>query len=251
MLQKPMRLDLMLLAALLGLSLLNTKTLETFKRRKKHEWIIDAVSLGCYFILVPAAQIAIGYSIYAFLIPQFKGALILGWMGSLFALLITDYIWYWNHRLFRAQTPLWRLHTVHHESKELDFFASQRNSVWSFPFMIYFWVSRLILFLAKDPFPFLTLASVGALINFWGHTNLFVAPGLTKRIFSLFLIQPENHFWHHSAENPNCNFATLFNFWDKLHGNWYSPGTLPTQLGYESKMPLWRKVIFPVDANHG
>ena len=129
----------------------------------------------------------------------------------------------------------------------MDALASQRNSVWSFPFMVYFWVTPLVLYLAKDPAPFLTLAGCCVLINFWGHTRLgFGANSRIERVLSWAIIQPEDHFWHHSVENSYCNFATVFNFWDKLHGTWQRTGAMPEKLGFDSDMPLWRKIFFPV-----
>ncbi|MGZ3698342.1 MAG: sterol desaturase family protein, partial [Bdellovibrionota bacterium] len=214
--------------------------------RTRDAWILDGFSLVCYFLLLPAAQVALVYKVYAVLLPALHGSLSIGWGFALLLIFAMDYVWYWNHRLFHARTPLWNLHAVHHEAKALDVLASQRNSLLSFPFMIYFWLPPLLIYCAKDPAPLLTLSGFAALINFWGHTHLDLPENSWARKFaSLAIIQPQDHFWHHSAENSNCNFATLFNFWDKLHGTWHQPGIAPKALGFELRAPLWRKILIP------
>lgn len=112
--------------------------------------------------------------------------------------------------------------------------------------MVYFWLQPLVIFPAVDPIPFLTIAGLGLLVNFWGHTT-FNLPrhSSLRKVLSLFLIQPEDHFWHHSTQNTYCNFATVFNFWDKLHGTWHQPHEAPTKLGFALNQPLWRKLFFP------
>jgi sterol desaturase/sphingolipid hydroxylase (fatty acid hydroxylase superfamily) len=246
-LNMPPNLTHLFLLILLVATLFSAETRIRIRSRHFNDWLLDGVSLVCYFFLMPFAQLALGYKFFSLVLPNLKGVFNIGWATALAIHALMDYAWYWNHRLFHAQTPLWNLHAVHHESNQLDIFVSQRNSIWSFLFMVYFWISPLILFLAKDPVPLLTLAAVGALINFWGHTRLDLPRNsLSRRILSFAIIQPEDHFWHHSEENPYCNFATIFNFWDKLHGTWYQPNKAPTRLGFDLKMSLWRKIIFPV-----
>jgi sterol desaturase/sphingolipid hydroxylase (fatty acid hydroxylase superfamily) len=235
------------LLILLLFILLHAQSRAELRARTTQDWLLDGVSLGCFFIIMPVLQVLLGYQLYALLVPKLRGTLELSWGMSVLIYALIDYAWYWNHRLFHAQTPLWNLHAVHHEAERLDIFASQRNSVWSFLFMTYFWLTPLVSFVAKDPAPFLILSALGMLINFWGHTLLDLPKdSMPRRLLSLAIIQPEDHFWHHSEENPYCNFATVFNFWDKLHGTWYQPNVGPKHLGFRSKLPLWRKLIFPV-----
>lgn len=235
--------------AILGLvavTLLHRKSRASALQRNFEGWALDILSLTNHFLILPLIQVSLVYWIYSSLVPQFKGVLDIGWPAAFVATALIDYAWYWNHRAFHAQTPFWNLHAVHHAPQELDVLASPRNSLITPVFMIYMWLIPLVLFLAKDPVPFLTFSGISLIINFWGHTH-FNLPrsSVPRRVVSFIFIQPEDHFWHHSTENPYCNFGTVFNLWDKMHGTWHQPERAPAKLGFDHQMPLWRKLFFP------
>jgi sterol desaturase/sphingolipid hydroxylase (fatty acid hydroxylase superfamily) len=250
----PYKIDMMihylpyiLLSSLLALTILHVQSRTDLRLRQWEDWVLDGMSLIFFFIVLPFVQIGVVYQLYARLIPAWHALFDGGWVISMLWFAAMDYAWYWNHRLLHARTPLWNLHSVHHMSQRLDLFASQRNTIWSFGVMTYFWLTPLFLFLTNNPTPFLILSSIAILINFWGHTRLVLPrKSVLWRLLSLAIIQPEDHFWHHSESNPGCNFATIFNFWDKLHGTWYQPGVEPPHLGFNLKMSIWRKLFFPV-----
>lgn len=179
--------------------------------------------------------------------PTFKGLIEIPWWSAfLLNILVIDYAWYWNHRLFHAQTPLWNLHGTHHSAKHLDVLATARNAFWSPFFMVYIWLNALGIFLLKDPTWFLSGGAVGAALNLWGHTSFGPKPGsLAYKILGVALITPHDHFWHHSEENPHGNFGTVFNFWDKMHATWYNPGHAPKNLGFHFKDTAWREFFLP------
>jgi len=231
---------------LCALTLLHPKMRAATLARRWDGWILDTTSLINHFILLPTLQVLIAFRLYSYLFPSMKGMIDFGWVGSLGAYMAIDYTWYWNHRLFHAKTPLWNLHGVHHQPEDLDIFASARNSLISPFFMVYFWLIPAVLFLAQDPMPFLAYAGVGLIINFWGHTRFNLPRGsMAYRAATKIFVLPEDHFWHHSAEQTYCNFGTVFNFWDKWHKTWHQPGVMPRTLGYKDPMPLWKKVLFP------
>ena len=66
-----------------------------------------------------------------------------------------------------------------------------------------------------------------------------------ERLVSAVFITPHDHFWHHSADNPHCNFGTVFSMWDRLHGTYHSPERLPSAFGTRLDMPVWRQLLFP------
>lgn len=238
----------LLLLGLLALSVLHVLDRRQLLARGREDWAIDAIAQGSHFLLIPFVQAAVVYPLLALTAPGLKSSLEIGWPAAIVANMLIDYGWYWNHRLFHAQTPLWRLHSVHHESERLDILATPRNSLVSPFLMVYFWLQPVAVFLARDPAPFLTVAGFGLLVNFWGHTQLNLRRGsLLRRCLSTFLIQPEDHYWHHSAEgNTYCNFATVFNFWDRLHGTWHQPDIAPARLGFPLvDQPFWRRLVLP------
>jgi sterol desaturase/sphingolipid hydroxylase (fatty acid hydroxylase superfamily) len=234
---------------LLTASLVHPAERRHIGRRSLEDSMIDASSLLVHFLLIPLVQAAVVYKAFSIVIPGLKGSVPLGWGLAILANMLIDYGWYWNHRLLHAQSPLWNLHKVHHASGHLDVLATPRNSAVSPLFMVYFWAQPLAIYLARDPVPFLAVAGFGLFVNFWGHTGLNLPRNsLLRKIASLAIIQPEDHFWHHSAKNSYCNFATVFNFWDKLHGTWHQPNEAPGELGYELKLPVWKKILLPVES---
>lgn len=215
------------------------------KARHGRDWVIDGVSLVTHFFVVPLVQMGVVYALYVLLMPSLKSTVsVPAWAACLMNLVVIDYAWYWNHRLFHAQTPLWNLHGTHHSAKHLDVFATARNAVWSPLFMVYIWFNALGVFLLKDPSWFVLGAAIGASLNLWGHTSFGPRPGTWPyKILSLALITPHDHFWHHSSENAHCNFATVFNWWDKLHGTWHNPAHPPKNLGYEFRKTASEELI--------
>lgn len=216
--------------------------------RKRGEWFLDVVSLGNHFFTIPLIQTAVLYKLYSVVLPGYKSSLSISPLVALLLYMLVDYGWYWNHRLLHSRTKLWNFHMVHHAAEHLDVLATPRNTFWSPLLMVYMWVFSLILYLVSNPMWFLIFASIGLLINFWGHTNFnFSKNGLVNKALSLFLITPREHFWHHSTENSYCNFATVFNFWDKIHGTFHGPPMLPKKLGFPINMSITRQVFFPFD----
>lgn len=215
-------------------------------QRRPEDWIIEGASLLMHFWILPAVQVLFVYQLYRLLIPSWEGGLALpAWTGVLFYPVI-DYAWYWNHRLFHSQTRWWNLHAVHHSAKHLDVFATARNSLGSHFLMVYFWFLSLGAFLLRDVTIFLGVATLGAMVNFWGHTSFGPTPGTrVYKILSYFLITPHDHYWHHSTERANCNFGTVFNVWDRIHGTWFSPNHEPKSLGNDLSLSLGRQLFFP------
>jgi len=237
--------------ALLGIGglltlLLPSRRNHTFSRSGP-EWAIDLISLGVHFFAIPVAT---GWVIYLFrkvLVPEYEGILdpspLVGVLGGL---LFTDYLWYWNHRAFHAPTRFWNLHEVHHNSRVFDIFMSARNSVASPLFFVYMWAIAVGTIVLKDPSCLVTAAAIALVINFWGHTDFAPRPGSRPhRVLAWVLITPHEHAWHHSSDDNNRNFATVFSFWDRLHGTYYSPAQKPASYGFVSQFPYWKQVVFP------
>ncbi len=111
---------------------------------------------------------------------------------------------------------------------------------------VYFWLIPLFIFIAKDPFPFLFVTGFSLVINFWGHTHFNLPKDSSvRKLASLFLIQPKDHYWHHSSDQTYCNFGTVYNFWDRFHHTWYSSEEVPQRLGFRLSYSLSRKIFLP------
>jgi sterol desaturase/sphingolipid hydroxylase (fatty acid hydroxylase superfamily) len=64
-------------------------------------------------------------------------------------------------------------------------------------------------------------------------------------ILSPWLILPQDHNWHHSRENKNCNYGANLKIWDKIHGTYYQNQALPQNLGINTSLNLFQKLLFP------
>jgi len=142
----------------------------------------------------------------------------------------SDFLLYWNHRLFHGAT-FWRYHAIHHSAEQLDWTTAYRFhpvNLWLGPFlvtavMLYFGVAPAVL-LFLVPFDSTTAAFV--------HANLNWTLGPLKYVVST----PVFHRWHHThpEEGGNANFGSLLSIWDVLFGTFYMPeNKLPAHYGVD------------------
>jgi sterol desaturase/sphingolipid hydroxylase (fatty acid hydroxylase superfamily) len=214
--------------------------------RTAAEWALDGSGLLVQGALIPALQIMLGYGLMSLIAPAAKGSMA---MSPLLAFLLNfvavDYLYYWNHRLLHTQR-FWQIHAVHHTARQADVFITSRNTLWTPLLIVYVWANGALVYLLKDPAPFLLAAALTASLDLWRHTLFFVAPGSRlHRAFALLLITPNEHLWHHSSARATCNFGANLSLWDRLHGTFYSPARRPNNLGIAVRLSLLRRLLFP------
>ena len=195
-------------------------------------------------------------------ITQQPATLFFGWMGLsglhtwvqslpfvaelLLAFFITDFFQYWAHRFFHTHTFLWRFHSVHHSTKNMDWLAGSRTH------FIDIFFTRAITFIPLYVLGFSTI-TFNTYIIFMAihavliHANTRINFGFLKYIVAT----PQYHHWHH-CEDPKYygkNFATIFPFIDKIFGTYYLPGnTWPEGTGlHEANYPKGyiKQLIYP------
>jgi sterol desaturase/sphingolipid hydroxylase (fatty acid hydroxylase superfamily) len=84
------------------------------------------------------------------------------------------------------------------------------------------------------------------MINFWGHSPFdFNKDSKVGIIVSSIFITPKDHHWHHSTENSRCNFATVFTFWDRVHGTLHRTGDFPKEYGFPTKDSTLKQLLYP------
>lgn len=183
------------------------------------------------------------YFVVSHLLVQFFGVitqkpatLFFGWMGLsglheavqslpflielLFAFFITDLFQYWTHRFFHNHPFLWRFHSIHHSTENMDWLAGSRTH------FVDIFVTRSMAFVPLYVFGFSTI-TFNVYVIFMAihavliHSNTRINFGFIKYIFAT----PQYHHWHH-CKNPKHygkNFATIFPFIDKIFGTYYLP----------------------------
>ncbi len=162
------------------------------------------------------------------------------------AFLITDLFQFAAHRFFHSHTYLWRFHSVHHSTKNMDWLAGSRTH------FVDIFVTRSMTFIPLYVFGFSEI-TFNTYIIFMAihavliHANTRINFGFLKYIFAT----PQYHHWHH-CEDPKYygkNFATIFPFIDKLFGTYYLPGkTWPEGTGLrETHFPkgYMKQLVYP------
>jgi sterol desaturase/sphingolipid hydroxylase (fatty acid hydroxylase superfamily) len=214
--------------------------------RKAQDWMLDMAGLIAQGVGIPILQITFVFGLFSRVLPQARGALeISPIIAFLLNFIVVDYLYYWNHRLLHGKS-LWDTHAVHHTPEHLDLFITSRNTLWTSLLIVYVWANGLLIFLLKDPRAFLLSVSITASLDLWRHTSFFFQPNVfLHRIVAFCLITPNEHAWHHSSAKPNKNFGANLSIWDRLHGTYYSPASLPEHFGIPSNLDLKRKLFYP------
>jgi sterol desaturase/sphingolipid hydroxylase (fatty acid hydroxylase superfamily) len=136
--------------------------------------------------------------------------------GIIFTIIFLDWMRYYLHRVYHAIPWLWKIHRVHHTDVEVDVTTGLRFHP----------IELLITALAEAWFIYLLGAPVSGVFlfelwigvsNLFNHSNIRISLGLEKTLH-WFILTPEMHQVHHSANPPetNSNFGFIFSWWDRL-----------------------------------
>jgi sterol desaturase/sphingolipid hydroxylase (fatty acid hydroxylase superfamily) len=164
------------------------------------------------------------------------------WQQVLYWEIGWTFLGYWLHRLEHVWAPLWRMHSIHESSKELDWLSAFRLHPLE-PAM--FQVLTIVpLWLIGMEYP----VAVGYTIYSYVFTHIqhanvrFLPLGPLKYI----LPTPEFHRWHHARmydengeERPAMQNFGQYPIWDVLFGTFYLPDSKPAALGsaYGDQIP--------------
>ncbi len=134
------------------------------------------------------------------------------------AVMICDFLGYWNHRLFHI-TLLWPSHAIHHSDTRLNWFSLVRQHPFDRLGALFDLVGMIALGL-----PEWAVVTAVLVRHYWGHlihADLPWTLGPLEKIF----ISPSMHRWHHALEQQGSgvNFATIFSLYDAMFGTYYAP----------------------------
>jgi sterol desaturase/sphingolipid hydroxylase (fatty acid hydroxylase superfamily) len=129
-------------------------------------------------------------------------------------LLLTDFIWYWYHRLAHEINILWAAHVVHHQSEDFNYTVSARITVFQSFIRTGFWCVLPII--GFPPAMITSMLLVHGLYPFFIHTRFFKNLGLLEYVF----VTPSHHRVHHAVNDQyiDKNYGDVFILWDKLLG---------------------------------
>lgn len=204
----------------------------------RDQWFLDVIyflsthlpiQITSLLILLPATEITkfIRVPSLHHLVDQ------LPWIVQFFlAVLVADLAEWLIHFMFHKIPYLWRFHSIHHSSMELDWISGSRSHflddviVRGFilvPMMLCFSQNIIVTYLV-----FVTFHAT------WAHCNF--RPNI--KWIEKFLVMPRYHHWHHTSQKEaiDKNFAIHFPWIDKLFGTYYYPDTWPEVYGLDGEI---------------
>lgn len=190
-----------------------------FKKRLGWNLLGDTVSnfitlVGFLLIAVAFFGIYIGslYWVYEhFSIAQLAMS---PWSIAL-AILLADFIYYWEHRFMHRVGFAWATHTVHHSSPHFNISVAYRFGPLDGILPLFFHLPMAML--GFNPFVILFAETMVQLYQTALHTEVVKK---FPRWFEAVMNTPSHHRVHHGA-NPQYidkNYAGILIIWDKLFG---------------------------------
>ncbi|AFY74099.1 sterol desaturase [Synechococcus sp. PCC 7502] len=162
------------------------------------------------------------------------------------AFAIAHLSFYIIHRLAHTNPYLWKFHTIHHSSSELDWLASVRiHPIEGIVTNVAVGLPLFFLGFNKDTFGIYLIFS--AILPILNHANT----KLSFPILRWLIATPEFHHWHHNNDSKSCNFSG-FPAIDLIFGTFYLPkNRMPDRYGIDSFVPqnYWQQLIYPFKNN--
>lgn len=155
--------------------------------------------------------------------------------GVILSLLITDFLWYWLHRLSheahgRTGRWLWRVHVAHHLPRQvyvlMHAIGHPINTI-----MVRTILTLPPFLLGFSPEVVFAAGVVTGLQGLVSHFNVDSRVGWLNYL----LMGTELHRYHHSADAAEAkNFGAVLSVWDQLFGTFvYRPARSPAALGVD------------------
>jgi len=134
------------------------------------------------------------------------------------AFVLSDFAYYWIHRLGHRVRWMWAAHVIHHSSQHYNLSTALRQTWTSFltPGFLFF---MPIFFLGIHPVIVFFCYGINLIYQFWIHTE---AIDKCPKWFEYWLNTPSHHRVHH-ANNPkylDANYAGVFMAWDRMFGSY-------------------------------
>lgn len=205
-------------ALVLAIEILEAAFKRQLRPRTLGEMLIS-VSTQIPYLAVEILSMTGAYGVYfvlaeAVVAPALPWSIPLEWWSLALAVLVADFIYYWEHRIAHEVRLLWTQHAVHHSSRDLNIATGFRfgplEGVWSM-------IAHLpMIFLGFSPeLVFFGVITVLA-YQTWLHTELIGKLGPLE----LVLNTPSHHRVHHGADDKylDKNYGGVLIVWDRLFG---------------------------------
>jgi sterol desaturase/sphingolipid hydroxylase (fatty acid hydroxylase superfamily) len=191
---------------------------EKFPRvlRWPHHFLLVALNIVIFQVLLPSFCLLAAISAFIHRFGLFNQVRVPDTFGIIFTIIFLDWMLYYFHRVYHAVPWLWKIHRVHHTDREVDVTTGLRFH--PLEILMTTFVEVLFIYLLGAPvygvFLFQIWLGVSTLFN---HSNIQI-PAVLEKVIRWFILTPDMHRVHHSA-NPsetNSNFGFNFPWWDRL-----------------------------------
>lgn len=141
-------------------------------------------------------------------------------LAIVIAVVLQDFVIYWQHVIFHRFPILWRLHKMHHADVEYDVSTGARFHPIE---IVLSMLLKLIVVLLLGP-PVVAVIIFEILLSsiaMFNHANAGL-PSSVDKIVRLFMVTPDMHRVHHSVirAEHNHNFGFNLPWWDYLFGTY-------------------------------
>ncbi|MEM9042022.1 MAG: sterol desaturase family protein [Actinomycetota bacterium] len=179
-------------------------------------------------VLIPAAIVGAVFWIWVFdgvgsIVPW---SIPTTWWSIVLAVVISDFIYYWEHRWSHEVRVLWdSFHSVHHSSPKFDQTTGLRIGVVDGLATTGFHLPMIVMGFSTT----LTLASIAAVLAYqtWIHTEVVRK---MPRWFEAIFNTASHHRVHHGADDLylDTNYGGILIVWDRMFGTFQAEEFRPT-----------------------
>jgi sterol desaturase/sphingolipid hydroxylase (fatty acid hydroxylase superfamily) len=173
--------------------------------------------------------------------PDFSG---LHWgIRVTLAVLLSDFLLYWFHRLSHRQQWLWHTHRWHHSVEELYWFSGLRSSAIEVVFYTAIQLIAGTLIFNLSTFEFTVVFAFGLSCQLWSHSNIRTPVWLPLH---LLFVTPEYHHLHHAEGGMiKQNYGAMLSIWDRMFATTYRHLSFSQDLSYglRRRQNYWRMLI--------
>ncbi|MEM7082966.1 MAG: sterol desaturase family protein [Pseudomonadota bacterium] len=224
-------------AAILAIELLNA----LFRGKLQKKGVLDmvaSVSTQLPYLVVEVVLLTFAYAGYVYISDNLvMWSLPITTGTAIVALIASDFIYYWEHRLAHVTRVLWTQHAVHHSSRFMNITVAIRfgpfegiaSALFHLPLVFIGFPAELVFFSIIVVLAYQT----------WLHTELIGRLGPLEGILNT----PSNHRVHHGCDDKyiDKNYGGILIIWDRLFGTYQAEEETPRyglKRDYNSVNPL-------------
>ncbi|HYW47739.1 MAG TPA: sterol desaturase family protein [Bryobacteraceae bacterium] len=161
------------------------------------------------------------------------------WTTWVFAFVLYDFCYYWQHRFGHTVGLFWASHVVHHQSEEFNLTTALRQPGTG---ALLNWIFYVPMALAGVPIGVFLMVGVAQLFyQFWPHTRHIGRLGFLDR----WIQTPSNHRVHHAQNDMylDKNYVGVFLIWDHWFGSFQEErDDEPPIYGIRGQLKSWNPV---------